>query len=53
MLNELFFNRLETARICEENVKLDFKEMRGSWKSMDWIHLARDRDQRRALVDVG
>jgi hypothetical protein len=33
-----------------ENIKLDLREI--GWGGMDWIDLAQDRDQRRALVDT-
>jgi hypothetical protein len=38
--------------ICrlEDNIKMDLKEI--GWGSMDWIHLAHDRDQWRALVNT-
>jgi hypothetical protein len=32
------------------NNKLDLREIR--WDGMDWIHLAQDRDQWRALVNT-
>jgi hypothetical protein len=32
------------------NIKMDLKEMR--WVGMDWIELAQDRDQWRALVNT-
>jgi hypothetical protein len=31
-----------------DNIKVDLGEI--GWNGMDWIHLARDRDQYRALV---
>jgi hypothetical protein len=34
-----------------EHIKMDVREIR--WSSMKWIDLARDRDQRRALVNNG
>jgi hypothetical protein len=34
----------------EGNIRMDLKEI--GWKSVDWIHLAQDRDQRRALVNM-
>jgi hypothetical protein len=34
----------------EDNTKVDLRE-RG-WDGMDWIHLAQDRDQWRALVNT-
>jgi hypothetical protein len=34
----------------EDTIKVDFRE-RG-WGNMDWIHLAYDRDQWRALVNT-
>jgi hypothetical protein len=33
-----------------ENIKLDFRDVR--WGGMDWIDLAQDADQRRALVNT-
>jgi hypothetical protein len=32
----------------EDNIKMDLRDL--EWGSMDWIHLAQDRDQWRALV---
>jgi hypothetical protein len=34
----------------EDNIKFDLKEIR--WGGMDWILLAQDRDQGRALVNT-
>jgi hypothetical protein len=34
----------------EYNIKMDLKEI--GWSVMDWIHLAQDRDQWRALVNM-
>jgi hypothetical protein len=31
-----------------ENIKMDVREI--GWGGMDWIHMAKDRDQWRALV---
>jgi hypothetical protein len=33
-----------------DNIKMDLREIR--WDGMDWIDLAQDRDQWRALVNV-
>jgi hypothetical protein len=33
-----------------DNIKIDLREM--GWDGMDWIDLAQDRDQRRALVNT-
>jgi hypothetical protein len=33
-----------------DNIKIDIKEM--GWGGMDWIDLAQDRDQLRALVNM-
>jgi hypothetical protein len=33
-----------------DNIKIDLKEI--GWAGMDWIDLAQDRDQRRALVNT-
>jgi hypothetical protein len=32
------------------NIKMDFREI--GWNGMDWIDLAKDRDQWRALVNM-
>jgi hypothetical protein len=37
-------------RRWEDNIKLDLREIR--WGSRDWIDLAQDRDQWRALVNT-
>jgi hypothetical protein len=34
----------------EDNIKMDFREK--GWRCMDWINLAKDDDQWRALVDT-
>ena len=41
---------VRTVRRCEDNVKIDLKEMR--WESVDWIDLAQDTDRWRALVNA-
>jgi hypothetical protein len=33
-----------------DNIKMDLREIR--WSSIDWINLAQDRDQWRALVNT-
>jgi hypothetical protein len=33
-----------------DNIKIDLREI--EWDSVDWIDLAQDRDQRRALVNT-
>jgi hypothetical protein len=33
-----------------DNIKMDLREI--VWDGMNWIHLAQDRDQRKALVDT-
>jgi hypothetical protein len=35
-------------RRWEDNIKMDLREI--GWGGMDWIHMAQDRDQWRALV---
>jgi hypothetical protein len=35
-------------RRCADNIKMDLREI--GWGGMDWIDLAQDRDQWRALV---
>jgi hypothetical protein len=37
-------------RRWEDTIRMDFREIR--WVSMDWFHLAQDRDQWRALVNT-
>jgi hypothetical protein len=37
-------------RKCLDNTKLDLREI--GWVGMDWIDLAQDRDQYRALVNT-
>jgi hypothetical protein len=55
--NRVLAGKLEVKRLlgrptlrCEDNVKLDLTEI--GWDGMDWIHLAQDRDQWRALVNT-
>jgi hypothetical protein len=36
-------------RRWEHNIKIDLREI--GWGDVDWIHLAQDRDQWRALVN--
>jgi hypothetical protein len=37
-------------RRLEDNISMDLREMR--WGGMDWIDLAQDRDQWRALINT-
>jgi hypothetical protein len=37
-------------RRCEDNIKMGLREI--GWGDMDWIDLAQDRDQWRALVNM-
>jgi hypothetical protein len=37
-------------RMWNENIKMDLREL--VWRCMDWIDLAEDRDQWRALVNM-
>jgi hypothetical protein len=37
-------------RISVDNIKMDLREI--GWDGMDWIELAQDRDQWRALVNT-
>jgi hypothetical protein len=37
-------------RKWEDNIKMDLREI--GWGGMDWINVARDRDQWRALVNT-
>jgi hypothetical protein len=43
----LFFSAI---RHNNENIKIDLREI--GWDGVDWIHLAQDRDQWRALVNT-
>jgi hypothetical protein len=38
------------SRFRIDNVKIDIKE--SGWEGVDWIHLAQDRDQWQALVNI-
>jgi hypothetical protein len=40
----------EDGRRWEDNIRMDLREI--GWKRVDWIHLAQDRDQWRALVNT-
>jgi hypothetical protein len=35
-----------------ENIKIDLREIGLGWCGVDWIHLAQDRNQWRALVNT-
>jgi hypothetical protein len=35
---------------CEDNIKMDLRET--GWNVMDWIHVAQDKDQWRAVVNT-
>jgi hypothetical protein len=39
-----------SRRRCVDNIKMELREI--GWYGMDWIDLAQDRDQWRALVDT-
>jgi hypothetical protein len=42
-----------TIRRCVDNIKMDLREVREiGWDGMDWIDLAQDRDEWRALVNA-
>jgi hypothetical protein len=41
---------LRRRRRWENNIRLDIREI--VWVSVDWIHLARDRDQLRIVVNT-
>jgi hypothetical protein len=43
-------NETIRKRRWEDNIKMDLRET--DWDGMNWIHLAQDRDQRRALVNT-
>jgi hypothetical protein len=36
--------------IREDNIRMDLREI--VWEGVDWLHLAQDRDQWRALVNT-
>jgi len=38
------------VRICEDNIRIDLREI--GWEGAEWIHLAQDRDQWRAVVNT-
>jgi hypothetical protein len=40
----------KTRRRWEDNIRMDLREM--GWGGMDWIDLAQDRDQWRAIVNT-
>jgi hypothetical protein len=37
-----------SRRRCDDNIRMDLREI--GWEGVDWIHLAQDRDQWRAVV---
>ena len=39
-----------TMHMWKDNIKVDLKGIR--WDSMDWIHLAQDRDQWQAVMNI-
>jgi hypothetical protein len=38
-------------RRCEDNIRMDLREL--GWEDEDWIHLAQDRDQWQAVMNMG
>jgi hypothetical protein len=48
LMGKLEWNR--TRRRWVDNIKIDLREI--EWDGMDWIDLAQDRDQWRALVNT-
>jgi hypothetical protein len=40
----------KTKRMWVDNIKMDLRAI--GWGGMDWIDLAQDRDQRKALVNM-
>jgi hypothetical protein len=40
----------KTRRSCVDNINMDLTEI--GWDAMDWINVAQDREQRRALVNM-
>jgi hypothetical protein len=41
---------LRRPRCTEDNIKMSLREI--GWSGMDWINMAQDRDQWRALVNT-
>jgi hypothetical protein len=42
---------LEIPRqMFEDNIRMDLREI--GWEDVDWMHLAQNRDQRRAVVNT-
>jgi hypothetical protein len=39
-----------TRRRWEDNIKMDYREI--EWEGVGWMHLAQDRDQWRAVVNL-
>jgi hypothetical protein len=39
-----------SRRRWEDNIRIDLREI--GWEGVDWMHLAQDRDQWRALVNM-
>jgi hypothetical protein len=35
---------------CEDNIRMDLREV--EWEGVDWIYLAQDRDQWRAVMNM-
>jgi len=42
--------RIRPRRRWEDNIRMDLRTIR--WEGVDWIHLAQDSDQRRAIVNT-
>jgi hypothetical protein len=40
----------KTRHGWEHNIRMDFREI--GWEGVDWIHLAQDRDQWQAVVNM-
>jgi hypothetical protein len=45
-----FWRTLGTPTFCWENIKINIREIR--WGVIDWVYLAQDRDQWKALVNL-
>jgi hypothetical protein len=41
---------VRTVMLWADNIKIDLREI--EWDGVDWIHMAQDRDQWRALVNT-
>jgi hypothetical protein len=49
-LHNLYASPNITRHGCEDNIRMDLRET--GWESVDWMHLAQDRDQWQILVNA-